>query len=202
MLDQLVQALVQDNNELEPLFPARRSVNDCAESDLRSNGEICIKTNEEQNKNPTSADHRKHKLPESELPPYRILVVDDEPDVFDVLTKGLERQGFHVIGFTDPQQALSNFERHKFDIVLTDIKMPNINGIELYRRLRAVDSEVLICFVTAYEHFRNEFELTFPEEQVGCFIPKPFNINKVVSTVARKMEERERMWRGRTSSSL
>jgi CheY-like chemotaxis protein len=199
MIDQLVQALVEedDNNKLVPLFPARRSVNNGPGRGLPSNREIGIQKNKEHNKNPTSADYRKDNLPASEFPPYRILVVDDEPDVVDVLTKGLQRQGFHVIGFTDPQQALSNFERHKFDVVLTDIKMPNIDGIELYRRLRAIDSEVLICFVTTYEHFRNEFELTFSEEQVGCFILKPFTINKVVSTVARKMEERERMWRGR-----
>lgn len=141
---------------------------------------------------------RRDNPPDSGHPLYRILVVDDEPDVVSVLKRGLEQNGFYVIGYTNPVEALSNFTRHSFDIVLTDIRMPQMNGLEFFKQLRAKDAEVLICFVTAYEQFRHDFELTYPEEQIGCFIPKPIRIDTLVSTISRKMEERESRWRRRT----
>jgi CheY-like chemotaxis protein len=133
--------------------------------------------------------------PNSAFPPYRILVVDDEPDIASIMKKGLERNGFQVVAFTNPVEALSSFSRHQYDIVLTDIRMPQMNGLELFRRLRAIDNDVLICFVTAYEQFRQEFEITHPEEPVGCFIPKPVHVNNLAATIVRKMEERESGWR-------
>jgi two-component system C4-dicarboxylate transport response regulator DctD len=125
------------------------------------------------------------------------MVVDDEPDVVGALKQGLERKGFDVVGFTNPIEALSNFSQHRYDIILTDIRMPQMNGIDLFRQLRAIDPEVLICFVTAYEQFRRDFELSHPEEQEGCFIPKPISIDRLAGMITRKMEERERRWRER-----
>ena len=140
---------------------------------------------------------RRDNRPDSGHPPYRILVVDDEPDVVNVLKRGLEQNGFYVIGYTNPVEALSNFTRHSFDIVLTDIRMPQMNGLEFFKQLRARDTEVLICFVTAYEQFRHDFDLAYPEEQIGCFIPKPIRIDTLLNTISRKMEERESTWRKR-----
>ena len=142
-------------------------------------------------------DHRNGSHSESEYPPYRIMVVDDEPDSVTILKKGLEQKGFCVVGYTNPEEALANFARHKFDIVLTDVRMPQMNGIDLYKQMRAIDSEVLICFVTAYEQYRQAFEIAYPDEQVGCFISKPISIERLVGTINRKMEEREGRWRGR-----
>jgi two-component SAPR family response regulator len=94
-------------------------------------------------------------------------------------------------------EYLTNFARHRYEIVLTDIRMPQMSGIDLFRQLRAIDEEVLICFVTAYEQFRQEFEIAHPEEQVGCFIPKPISIDRLAGTIIRKMEERKNKWRRR-----
>jgi CheY-like chemotaxis protein len=134
-------------------------------------------------------------VPDAESPHYRIMVVDDEPDIISVLTKGLQRHGFSVAGYMNPVKALADFERHKFDIVLTDIKMPQMDGVELYRHLRVIDSEVLICFISAYDHYRNAIELAFPDEPIGCFIPKPFSIDRIINTLTTKLDERENVWR-------
>jgi CheY-like chemotaxis protein len=148
-------------------------------------------------KRKSNEDRRDDNPPESSFPPYRIMVVDDEPDIVSVLKKGLQRNGFHVTGYTNPVEALSNFARHRYDIVLTDIRMSQMNGIDLFRRLRAIDDGVLICFVTAHDQFRQEFQIAYPEEQAGCFIPKPISIDRLVGTITRKMEERESRWRRR-----
>lgn|GEM_PF-360213 len=149
------------------------------------------------NKRKNNSADRRDNPPDLAFPPYRIMVVDDEPDAVNILKKGLERKGFHVAGYTNPVEALSNFARHQYDIVLTDIRMPQMNGIDFFRQLRARDNEVLICFVTAYEQFRHDFEIAHPEEQAGCFIPKPISVDRLVGMITRKMEERENRWRGR-----
>jgi DNA-binding NtrC family response regulator len=75
--------------------------------------------------------------------------------------------------------------------------MPKMDGIKLYEHLRKVDQEVVICFFTAYEHFRRDFEIMHPEEPMGCFIQKPISIDRLVSTIIKKMDERENRWRRR-----
>jgi DNA-binding response OmpR family regulator len=61
----------------------------------------------------------------------RILIVDDEPDIAQVLKMGLEDNGFAVDAYNDPLDAISNFEVGSYDLLLIDIKMPKMNGFEL-----------------------------------------------------------------------
>ena len=86
-----------------------------------------------------------------------ILVVDDEPDANMTLRTLLEENGFETHGYTDPVLALQNFSPGKFDLLLLDIKMPNIGGFELFQKMRKIDKDVKVCFVTASELFYEEF---------------------------------------------
>ena len=72
----------------------------------------------------------------------RIAVVDDEPDITNVLKKGLERNGFIVDTFNDPQAALASFQPMHYDIMIIDIRMPRINGFDLYRQVKKWDTGV------------------------------------------------------------
>jgi DNA-binding response OmpR family regulator len=74
-----------------------------------------------------------------------ILLVDDEPDITFTLQRGL------ADAFNDPLMALSSFKPDYYDFMLIDIRMPKINGYELYDKLRNIDSKVKSCFITAYE---------------------------------------------------
>src|SRR5919198_3135001 len=113
----------------------------------------------------------------------RILVVDDEPDLILVFRTVLKDEGFKVDSFTDPQLALSHLKPDFYDLVVLDIKMPNMNGFKLYKELRKIDSKVKVCFLTASEMFYEEYRKNEVEVEVediaaldkDLFLQKPLS---------------------------
>jgi two-component system, OmpR family, response regulator ChvI len=123
----------------------------------------------------------------------RILIVDDEPDIARLFKLGLERNGeFEVDVYNDPTTALANYRPGLYDLLLLDIKMPKMNGLELYQNLRERYKEkenggVKVCFITAFEEYYSEFERLFPNLELDCFIRKPVSIDKLVEVVKTKL---------------
>ncbi|MDQ3872922.1 MAG: response regulator [Thermoproteota archaeon] len=113
----------------------------------------------------------------------RIAVVDDEPDITTIINKGLERYGFTVDTFNDPRAALERFKPSYYDLVIIDIRMPRINGFDLYRELKKIDSGIRVCFLTAFEIYYEEFKKMFPTIDVKVFIRKPVSMSNLVSQV-------------------
>ena len=83
----------------------------------------------------------------------RILIVDDEPDIASLLKMILEYDGSfnNVKTFHDPILALSDFKADLYDLVILDLTMPNIDGIDLYQEMRKIDNKVNFCFLTGKE---------------------------------------------------
>jgi DNA-binding response OmpR family regulator len=113
----------------------------------------------------------------------RIAVVDDEPDITTIFKKGLECHGFTVDTFNDPQAALASFKPNYYDLMIIDIRMPMINGFDLYRELKKRDNSVRVCFLTAFEIYYEEFRKLFPTIDVKAFIRKPVSISNLVSQI-------------------
>src|SRR5215211_615537 len=118
-----------------------------------------------------------------------ILVVDDELDVIYTIKNMLEDNGFQIDSFNDPITALNSYRNNFYDLVILDIKMPKMDGFELYIKMREKDPKVKICFLTAsemyYEKFRktrSEFGRIIEEE---CFIQKPIKSEDLI----RKLED-------------
>ncbi|MFZ0646909.1 MAG: response regulator, partial [Nitrososphaeraceae archaeon] len=80
-------------------------------------------------------------------PLRRILLVDDEVDVISVFKMILEMNGYEVDAYTDPTSALDDFKPNFYGLLLLDIRMPTINGFELYRKMRNIDDKVPVCFI-------------------------------------------------------
>src|SRR5919198_1608965 len=115
----------------------------------------------------------------------RILIVDDEPDVIIVFKMVLEMNGFEVDAYDNPLSVLSNFKPNSYGLLLLDIKMPQMNGFELYKKIRKVDDKVKVCFITAYEDYRKEFKESFPElDEIKYFIRKPKAVEDLVNHVS------------------
>ncbi len=106
----------------------------------------------------------------------RIAVVDDELNITNVLKKGLEHQGFAVDTFNDPHSALASFQPKYYDLMIIDIRMPRINGFDLYRQLKKRDTSVKVCFLIAFQIYYEEFRKMFSTIDVKAFIRKPVSI--------------------------
>ena len=121
----------------------------------------------------------------------RILIVDDEDDITTVLKRGLEAEGFEVDAYNDPLLALHNYKQNAYDLALIDISMPKMNGFELFRELRARDSKIKVCFITAFEVYYDEFKRVFPKLKVTCFVRKPVTISVLAKTIREEIESVE-----------
>ena len=136
-------------------------------------------------------------------PLARLLVVDDDSDIVQVLKMGLVRNGFSVNAFTNPQDALQSFksDAESYCLVLSDIRMPMLSGIQLSKKVKEINPDVKVVLMTAFEIRDNEFSRVFPSSQVDGFVQKPIGIkdltDKILSLIGdtknrEKGEEAER----------
>jgi DNA-binding response OmpR family regulator len=122
-----------------------------------------------------------------ESPSRRLMAVDDEADITFTLKKELEQNDFSLDVFNDPITALSNFKADYYDLLLLDVKMPQMNGFELYHEIKKKDKNVKACFVTSYELYYESLKTEYPKLNVGCFISKPFDMNYLVNRIEKEL---------------
>ena len=118
----------------------------------------------------------------------RIMIVDDNRDIAKLFAITLEDNGFVVDVFNDPLSALSNYKAGLYDLLLLDVRMPGMNGFELYQKIKDIDDKAQVCFITAYEEYLNDFNRLFPNlEEVDCFVRKPVEPHNLVKIVKSKV---------------
>ncbi|MFL6418143.1 MAG: response regulator [Nitrososphaeraceae archaeon] len=141
-------------------------------------------------------------------PLARLLVVDDDYDIVQVLKMGLLKRGFSVDAFTNPQDALQSFKSNaeSYCLVLSDIRMPMLSGIQLSKKVKAINPNVKVVLMTAFEIRDNEFSKVFPSTQVDGFVQKPIGIkeltDKILSLIDESKERKngvEAEWRDKDS---
>ena len=106
-----------------------------------------------------------------------ILLIDDDKDILRVLKHSLELKGLNTVGFTSSILAVEHFRKNNnaanYDIVITDIRMPEMNGFEVSRAVKQIRPNIKIAFITAFEINKSEFEKVLPSTNVDAFITKP-----------------------------
>ncbi|HMH09407.1 MAG TPA: response regulator [Candidatus Nitrosopolaris rasttigaisensis] len=118
----------------------------------------------------------------------KILLVEDEQDLSVVFNMVLEDGGYEVDCFTDPLLALKNFESGFYDLVILDIKMPEMDGFELHMKLKKIDNAVKICFLTASEMYYEEFRKEeFSGLDKDLFLRKPIKNEDLIKEINRIM---------------
>ena len=113
----------------------------------------------------------------------KILLIDDEPDIAYLVKVGLERNGFQVDGYTDPILALQNFRRGLYRLLVLDIKMPKIDGIQLLERIKKEDDKIRVCFFTASEEFASNYKSVLEHSNKFLFVSKPISISKMTEEI-------------------
>ena len=98
----------------------------------------------------------------------RILVADDESDICFVLEKVLGENGFMIDSYKNPLLAFEKF--HSYNLVILDIKMPDLNGFTLYREIKRLDKKVKVCFLTAGEMYYGVYSDIFSSLAAHHFI--------------------------------
>lgn len=117
----------------------------------------------------------------------RIFLVDDETDITVLYKTGLEENGFLVSVFNDPLQAFSSFKAGEYDLLLLDIKMPKMNGFELYREIQRIDDKVKVCFITAFVTYYESLREIFDMRNIHCIIKKPIEIPNLIERIMTEL---------------
>jgi DNA-binding NtrC family response regulator len=124
--------------------------------------------------------------------PLEILILDDESMVGQRLKPALEKQGYRVEAFTAPREAVARLEEKNFDIVVTDIRMEELDGLEVLARVRQKSPNTKVIMISGFA----TLDLAHESLNHGAFdfIAKPFRIGKIRDTILKAAEvlERER----------
>jgi two-component system, OmpR family, response regulator ChvI len=119
----------------------------------------------------------------------RILIVDDEVDITLSFSLALEDSGlFEVETSNDPVVALSNYRPNYYDLLLLDIRMPAMNGFELYDKIKKLDNKVKVCLISAYDVDYDALREQFPSLEIDCLLPrgvirKPIQVAKLIERI-------------------
>jgi len=115
-----------------------------------------------------------------------ILIVDDEKNMCDYLSIILEKEGFSVSASNQAKEALSMLESHPFDLVIADVKMKGMDGIEMLGRIKKIDPDIPVVIMTAY----STWDMAVEAMRLGAqdFIKKPFE-NRIIKEAATRLVE-------------
>lgn len=113
----------------------------------------------------------------------RILIVDDEPDITLSFKMILEGNGFKVDTYNDPVHAKENFKAGSYDLVILDIRMPKMDGFQLYEELKKIDDKVKVVFITAFDINYEGLRKMYPELRIDSFVRKPVDSEYLINVV-------------------
>jgi putative two-component system response regulator len=118
----------------------------------------------------------------------RILIVDDEPTVSDILARRLAKEGYVCIKANNGKEALQYFYKDAFSLVISDMKMPEMSGLELLRKLKAVSPKITVIMITAFP----EIDMAVEAMRLGAydFLTKPVTLDLVVLSVRKALEKK------------
>ena len=118
----------------------------------------------------------------------RILIVDDEQMICNILVQRLTREGYSCVSANNGREALNHFYKDNFSLIISDIKMPEMDGIELLKKVKAVNPNMMVIIVTAFP----EIDMAVEAMRLGAydFITKPVTLDLVVLSVKNALDKK------------
>jgi putative two-component system response regulator len=120
--------------------------------------------------------------------PARVLVVDDEPNIRTVLLRTLAAEEYHLTEASSAEEAIELYERHGADVILSDLQMPGMSGIDLLRHVKRIDDAVGFVILTGAGTMQDTIEAL--RLQADEYLLKPFNLDEVSIAVDRALRHR------------
>ena len=116
----------------------------------------------------------------------KILVADDEEMIRDLLSRVLSQEGYQVTCAADGQEAVKLMRKERYDLVIADLVMPRVNGVELLRKAKEIDPTCPVIVITGYPSVDTVTQLV----RLGAvdYVTKPFNVDLIRVTVAKHLE--------------
>ena len=111
----------------------------------------------------------------------KILDVDDEPNMRELLREELEEEGYEVEAAENGEEALKKFSSGDYDLVILDIEMPGMNGLEVAGKIREMKKDARIILLTAYSHYRSDLSSWAADE----YVVKSFNFDELKEKVKK-----------------
>ncbi|TMQ60591.1 MAG: response regulator [Candidatus Eisenbacteria bacterium] len=131
---------------------------------------------------------RESGLAEEPRPQPRILVVDDEPHVVQIFQDLLAQRGYEVVSSTDGDDAIVKVTAGRFDLVLTDINLPGVDGLEVVRAAKAADKDTCVILITGYASTTTAIDAL--RQGAYDYITKPFDLWETAKAIERGLESR------------
>lgn len=126
---------------------------------------------------------------------YTIVIIDDESDLLDLLKLILtEKTDYTILTTSDPKQALDWCNEYKADVLISDLRMPQIEGIELLKLLKAQDNTIPFIIMTAFGTIESAVEAM--RQGAFDYITKPFRKEQILMTINKALHKRQEMLAG------
>lgn len=122
----------------------------------------------------------------------KILIVDDEEQILEMIRRNLNLEGYEVQGEKDPKLALERIKKENFKIVVTDIKMPGMSGVELLKKIKEIDGTIQVIMITGYVEM-NLLVSSLSNGANDCIF-KPLDLDQLQQAIDDSIEKLER-WR-------
>lgn len=123
-----------------------------------------------------------------EVPAVRILIVDDDRAICDLMQMLLEKDGFVVKTVSDPTLVEDEVRQGSYHVIILDLMMPKLDGIEVLRRIRGVDTDIAVVIFTAHPNL--DTAVTSMKLDAVDYIKKPFNVDEFREVLARVMKKK------------
>jgi DNA-binding response OmpR family regulator len=115
--------------------------------------------------------------------PKTLLIIDDDQQITTILKRLLDTRGYSVTTYNDPIKAVADFQPGRYKLVICDMRMPGLGGLEVCREIRSKDRSIRICMFSAFDFVDLDADGELAKLHVDAYLQKPVSIDELTKTI-------------------